>query len=355
MAKDKKFSIAGVRTPYLRMLCDRLAEACDAAWSLVTIKSSSKALATVVPLFQNDTELHKVVAAAAVGNLPLFRQLLQGGPRLLWEKSYAFGYPLAAAAAGNHFDIVKAIIKRFESVYRQHPAACYEVAFSDAIEASLTRQNFPMSKLLFDVYCQYFPVVPSKQYEKWVSKAVLDSNEDVLLELATLRTELSVGHLAMAFKMICKTSCIDKIKIFFEKGFLDINQGYPYHSCPLNTAVIANKYGPVEELLRLGADPDGVFTKHPRYLPPLWYAIDRNNFEIVQALLNYGANPHLTIGLWESSNRQYRNDRADIEAALEEALFKPRENYHVNQPSMMPRIVEDHDAADLGDLDFDYF
>jgi hypothetical protein len=57
-------------------------------------------------------------AAAAVGSTEAIRGAHEAHVHLLWSRNYTFGRPLAAAAAGGHFNLVLSIVKYFESIYR---------------------------------------------------------------------------------------------------------------------------------------------------------------------------------------------------------------------------------------------
>jgi hypothetical protein len=82
-----------------------------------------------------------------------------------------FAYPLAAAAAGNHIDLVKALVKNFEDTHRQTPQPKCEKAFQAAVNAALICGNRDVVLLLLEVYNHYLPAIPEKLYLEWVQMA----------------------------------------------------------------------------------------------------------------------------------------------------------------------------------------
>jgi glycosyltransferase involved in cell wall biosynthesis len=178
----------------------------------------------------------QLAAAASVGNISTMRQLVNapGKDKFLWDNSFSFGYPLMAAAAGNHMDVVKTLTARFKNNYRTTPNGEYESAFQNAIDASLTEQHSAMSSLLLEVYHHYFAVLPDKVYDSWLAKAVTDPDDNIILMLGTLRTENGIDSYLKAFKLACKSNNKDRVRVFFESNFLGYNQGYLQGArCPL--------------------------------------------------------------------------------------------------------------------------
>jgi hypothetical protein len=166
----------------------------DCAYHLATMKSTSRMFREVLPKFDDSDGANVVTqlaAAASVGNISIMRQLVNalGKDKFLWDNSFSFGYPLTAAAASNHMEVVKTLTARFENDYRTTPNGEYESGFQSAIDASLTEQHSAMSSLLLEVYHHYFAVLPDKVCDSWLAKTVTDPDDSIILMLGTLRTE----------------------------------------------------------------------------------------------------------------------------------------------------------------------
>jgi hypothetical protein len=217
-----------IREGYADLLGRQLARECDGAWPLATLNPDSCKLQAVKPMLEGDVSTDHVAAAAAVGTFSVLHRKLHSlrDPKSLWAYSYAFGYPLAAAAGGNHLHIVAAIVKEFENNYRQNFREGHHESFKSAIDTSLKAQQFDVTFLLLQVYRTYFPVIPRKQYDKWLASALRDKNNEVLMELSTMRSEDCHHSFTLLFKLACERNDKDKIMLIFEEAFLDPNQDY---------------------------------------------------------------------------------------------------------------------------------
>jgi hypothetical protein len=79
--------------------------------------------------------------------------------------------------------------------------------------------------------------------------------------------------------------------------------------------------GPVEELLDIGAHPDGLPTSSASFRP-LWAAIKSEDLKMVRLLLEHGANPKFVM-TWRNKNRGFRNSRDRIWSLIDEYLRNP--------------------------------
>jgi hypothetical protein len=266
----------GQELAFALMLGNVLASACKSAWDLATCTSTSRAFEQILPRFDivvGNEAVEDIVTAAAVGDLETIKAgAVLYGDEHLWNSSYAFGYPLSAAAGGNHMKVVEYLVAYFKDNYRKYPNEKYDVAFMKAIDVSLIRRKSTMTLLLLDVYHHYFPVVPKHHYDKWLAKAVMDSDKRIYIMLrSTLRHDPDVRHDITAFELACKSDSRSTVQWFFDNRILGINQGYLKGNFtiqnPVSTAVEAGKLAPVEQLLRLGAHPDGVPNCRPTIAP----------------------------------------------------------------------------------------
>jgi hypothetical protein len=113
----------GQELAFSLMLSNVLASACSSAWDLATCTSTSRAFEGILPKFDivvGNKAVEDIVTAAAVGDLETVKACaVLYGDEHLWNSSYAFGYPLSAAAGGNHMEIVEYLVAYFKDNYRK--------------------------------------------------------------------------------------------------------------------------------------------------------------------------------------------------------------------------------------------
>jgi hypothetical protein len=200
-----------------------------------------------------------------------------------------------------------------------------------------------MSLLLLEVYRHYFAVLPDKVDDSWLAKAVTDPDGNIILMLGTLRTENSIDSYLKVFKLACKSNNKARVRVFFGSNFLGCNQGYLQGArCPLYDAVSMGNVGSVEELLDIGAHPDGVPTSSVSFRP-LGAAVASEDLEMVRLFLEYGANPKFVMK-WRNKNRGFRNSRDRIWSLIDEYVRKPVGDCN----KMEYRIVTDGEALQVG-------
>jgi hypothetical protein len=294
------------------MLSKQLTFACKSAWDMVVYKPTSRTFQNVLPnfIFHKDNLPADLLAiAAAVGHSELVQRIVDTcGFQWLWVVSYAYGYPLSAAAGGNHVTVVKYLVNDFEVNYRVRPSEQYETAFKNAIDVALLRGHSKVATLLLQVYHQHFPAVPKSLYQKWLVKGAVDP--DVYQILSTLRTDVAVREHIVAFELVCKSGSKSGTESFLAQGRVGLDQPYlegKLRRCPLYVAVDVGKSGPVQALLQLGAHPDGVPTCRPCD-SPLWLAFQRQDLEIVDLLVSWGADVLPTFSLWIDSDIEFRDE-----------------------------------------------
>jgi hypothetical protein len=287
-----------------------------------------------------------LAAAAAVGDMSNFKEVLQQLPELLWQASYVFGYPLAAAAAGNHIDLVKALVKNFEDSLRETPQPKYEKAFQAAVNAALICGHCDVVLLLLEVYHHYLPAIPERLYLKWVHMATRALDTVTTQALLKIQNARALTPMVNAITDIRRTGDVTWLRMLSERGDLRLNQSYDWpRTCHLSKAVGYRNLKVVSEMLKFGADPDGAHTLDVANLP-LCVAIIINNSRIVKKLLSSGANPHLIVDEWNETTDSWRDERRGIRVLLTKAL----EEYEVitkDRPPFRARIVTD--AVDLTD------
>jgi hypothetical protein len=296
------------------MLSKQLTFACKSAWDMVVYKPTSRTFQDVSPNFnlhKDDVNLPAdlLAIAAAVGQSELIQRVVDAfGCQWLWVVSYAYGYPLSAAAGGNHSVVVDYLVNDFETNYRMRPSKQYETAFKNAIDVALLRGHSKVATQLLQVYHHRFPAVPKSLYQKWLVKGAVDP--DVYQVLSTLRTDVAVREHIVAFEVVCKSGSKSGVESFLAQGRVGLDQPYlegKLLRCPLYVAVDVGKPGPVQALLELGAHPDGVPTSRPRD-SPLWLAFQRQDLDIVDLLVSWGADVVPTFYLWLLSDIEFRDE-----------------------------------------------
>jgi len=296
----------GQELAYALILGKQLAVQCDSAYNLAVYKSTSQRFVDVLPRFNIvgvNLEVELFATTAAAGDAVGFQKLMdQFGTAGLFRKSYAFGYALAAAAGGNYMKLVVLLVDWVMSNYRTIPNDEYHLAVMEAIDASLVGGHSDAALLLLNVYHGFFPVHQNDDvYNRWLSLAVKLSDHRIVQTLTfTIRRFPDILSRITAFEMACKRGDVFMVRMFVLSGILDPNQGYYERLAgaslenALVTAVAAGKVGPVEELLLLGAHPDGLPAAKGRQRP-LRRALLDNRLETFRLLLVWGAD---TQDIW---------------------------------------------------------
>jgi len=296
----------GQELAYALILGKQLAAQCDSAYNLAIYKSTSQRFVDVLPRFNIvgvNLEVELFATTAAAGDAVGFQKLMdQFGTAGLFRKSYAFGYALAAAAAGNHMKLVNLIADWVMYNYRTVPDDEYNLAIIDAIDASLAGGHSDVALLLLKVYHRFFPVLQHEDvYNRWLSMAVKLPDHRIVQTLTfTIRRFPDVLSRITPFEMACKRNDTSMVRMIVLSGIVDPNQGYYERQAgaslenALVTAVAAGKVGPVEELLLLGAHPDGLPNSKGRQRP-LRRALVDNRLETFRLLLVWGAD---TQDIW---------------------------------------------------------
>jgi hypothetical protein len=238
-----------------------------------------------------------------------------------------FGYPLAAAAAGNHIDLVKALVKNFEDSLRETPRPKYEKAFQAAVNAALICGYCDVVLLLLKIYHHYLPAIPERLHLKWVHVATRALDTVTTQALLKMQSAWALTPMVNAITDICRTGDATWLRMLSERGNLRLNQSYDWpRTCHLSKAVGYRNLKVVSEMLKLGADPDGAPTLDVAILP-LCVAIIINNIGMVKELLSSGANPHLIVDEWNDTTETFRYGRREIRVVLIKALEEVRSDH----------------------------
>ena len=128
-----------------------------------------------------------IAAAAAVGNLEALRSVLQSNVDEIWQWSPIFGYPLAVAAAGHHFQIVAAIVKHFEQTQESTDMADNQLQFTTAISATFEARNQEIALLLLRNLHAYGSFVALRTRKIWMLGAVSMRNGDLIHQVNVMR------------------------------------------------------------------------------------------------------------------------------------------------------------------------
>ncbi|KAJ4336134.1 hypothetical protein N0V95_008695 [Ascochyta clinopodiicola] len=332
------------RKQYERDLCRLLFKETTTAKILLTIKSPARSTkySYCVSLFDKDLFSNQIAAAAAVGDLQALRTALYNDPRRIWDKSPAFGYPLAAtAAAGGHHKIVCAIVKHFEQTQEQIHMFDIRIQFSDAVHAGFEAGDVHTVLLLLRIFTEYGAPLTEDRLQLWTSKAVSMGNSKVIRQVLKLR---QLYTMESAFESACLSENIKAVREFIKKRLLPLHCSYSYatHQTPIYIATLFGSPKIVEKLIKSGSNPNGYFVRS-NDCHPLWIAIQKNEEGIVRVLLRHGADPELVLPLWDETHGRFKNKRATIGVLLRKA--RRQKNYYV--PPTISRTQFAADAADL--------
>jgi hypothetical protein len=204
-----------------------------------------------------------------------------------------------------------------------------------ATKAALRGKHLRVALLLLQVHRVYGLRVPNDiDYSlTWMASETRDSR--LVKEVLALTTETTLNA---PFLDACHAGNIGVLRMLIKEKLVSIHS--PYN--PLSKAVHSRKVEVVEELLTLGASPNGWnFCRNGDR--PLAFAIRENEMNIVQALLRHRADPRFSLEAWDNEEKSYRAERSAIKTLLEEAL--ERNDYYVDP--VIPRVQLAVDAPDL--------
>ncbi|UPX12722.1 uncharacterized protein EKO05_0003261 [Ascochyta rabiei] len=328
---------------YERVLCRLLVKEGNGVKTLLTTKSPGRPrkYSYDVSLYDKDVSSDYIAAAAAVGNLQALRTALDDDPCRIWDESPAFGYPLAAAAAGSHHEIVRAIVKHFEQTQEHIHMDYVQIQFRFALDAAFEAKDLHTALLLLQIFNEYGAPLGRNLLRSWTLKAVGTESGKVIRQVLNLRQLSTVGS---AFETACISENLKAVREFISEGLLPLHCSCSDTTChtPIHVAASFGSTEIVEELIHSGADPNGCFVRDNK-CRPLWIAILKNRKGVVRVLLRHSANPEFVLSLWDEEKDLFKDKRASIGVLLNKA--KRRKNYYV--PPKTPRIQFAADAADL--------
>ena len=243
-------------------------------------------------------EPNRVAAAAAMCNVLALDEFSKQDRSLLWKRSTAFGRPLSAAAYCGQLLVVKGLVKQgmrdYGSEYNLSRTFTPN-SFTEAMCHAIEKEHHQIAKYLLNRYGKIFGAVREDCLEKLLPATIKAGNLELLRLLLSARTHAGVRTIYYAFKLSCQADLPQLSRVFFEHGALKVDElvgaFYPSACYPLETAINQDAILVVQELLHLGASPDG-----PRYVPnhrrPFPSALESRKASICCLLLEGGANPH---------------------------------------------------------------
>ena len=244
------------------------------------------------PRFRKDEPKARVAAAAAFGNLQVLRTALRHRDHV-WNMSYIFGYPIALAAAGGHFEVVRAIVKQFEKTHRCMTAGKWTDQFSEAIENAFQYNHQDIVLLLLRILDEYGPSIKKPDISSWSEHARHTGNVEVIDQVRRLRQNYHLGSLRredVMFEDACAAKDLEIVRRFIDEGRLSLNCIFSTEKpfTPIQLAARSRSANAVRLLLEMGSDPDAGFEESP---PALKLAVDNSNHDMVRTLLQHGARP----------------------------------------------------------------
>ena len=282
------------RTKNEDILCDVLVKCYGDTFTFLTVHSSRPTCLSKIAEFTNHQSKNMIAAAAAIGDVKALEMLLTTESANGWDKSPAFGFPIATAAYLGHVEVVKTILRRFDCQDLDHP---YEHVFSSSMTKSLSRCMNKVTKLLAAFHPEYFSVVDCNIFRRWLIKAVQTEDVNVVKAILGLKHQGGVEMYALGLEVACEIGHMEIIRLFFKKDLLNINQRLEFrgrcgYESPLTIAVSSENVTAVETLLELGASVNG-----PRLfgcgrsaaMPPLDLAKHLQQHDIIRVLVNHGA------------------------------------------------------------------
>lgn len=217
------------------------------------------------------------------------RVALADDPGRIWNESNTFGFPLAAAAAGNHENMVHTIVKYFEQTQHRTRMMKIKRNFLRAISAALDTKSASIASLLLQVFGAYACPEAEPTVASWMEKALSMRNRDLILQIRNPRRSGSF-EATTAFQEACAADDLVAVRMFVEEGLMPLHCTISYgpQFTPIQIAVTSRSAKSVELLLKMGADPNGECVYDGVLDRPLWLAMESNDEDIVHLLLEQG-------------------------------------------------------------------
>ncbi|KAL1797130.1 hypothetical protein ACET3X_003736 [Alternaria dauci] len=331
----------------LRFMKVLLAVACSNAYFLTTSKPASLSVHPDLPKFDfvsGSGVVDQIAVVAAIGRLDMVHALSSFyGTEYLWYHSHPFGYPLAAAAGGNHTQVVHALLADLEYNYQSDLEPEYRTALISAIKISLIRQHTDMFLFLVDQYRLRFPATFHLSLRSWLVDAAVYPDASVYSHLTTLPGNDNMRKHIRPFETACRYAYAPYIRRFFDKRILTVNTVFPVAKgahlsrteTPLSLAIGAGTWRSVEVLLTMGADANGI-AKCLRSDLPLYRALEANKEDVFILLLLWGADVGLLGYGWFFANPYLVDTRARFTPYLIRGVRKVQ-NAEVYLPGLAQR------------------
>ncbi|KAF2118043.1 ankyrin repeat-containing domain protein [Lophiotrema nucula] len=283
---------------YAKLLSHVFANTYEHAYHLIIVNPTKPINANKAAGFAEGMSANLIAAAAAIGSLDAIRHFVAQDSKALWDKSVAFGYPLAAAALAGRDDMVMILYKHLLAVRKAGADKSTYKCLTPAIDAAIRGCQYKVANFLLRAIINYSKPLISAAYAKLLIASVRTGNVkfvSLILDCGVLPTQHT---LASAFTLAVKDNHEEIATYFCTGGHIRINKfmdDYGVQS-PLKTAVQRGRLELTKALLDMGAYPDGPsnIQEHHWYLHcPLEVAVKKRNVKIVQLLLECGAIPHL--------------------------------------------------------------
>lgn len=204
-------------------LCKRLAQRhaeINLNQLLMTKDPVSSRFAEDTKVFDHKLVATRIGAAATVGSLEALKSALGSDADQIWIESRVFGYPLSAAAAGNHLIVVCAIVEHFElTQHRQHMERRAR-EFEDAIGNALSSKYSDVALLLIKIYHEYARPSGRDRLESWLEKATATRNADPIHRVLQLRRgdRLHGDVVYLGFDQACRDNDVDGMLMFSRRA-----------------------------------------------------------------------------------------------------------------------------------------
>ncbi|KAF2183200.1 ankyrin [Zopfia rhizophila CBS 207.26] len=258
-------------------------------------------------------ENDKLPAAALIGNLEVVKSLLDKGLSI-WNEPVALGYPLRAAAAGGHADVVKFILNVVKEETSNYNSGAEEreknaqkgVMIRSAIDAVIIGENTEIFELLQSFFDSSQILTPTKTMEAWFRKAVDTGKLEIFKRCMGMRIDGCPRAHLDAFYYACKRGEKQMVECFLDKKY-NVRYKGRYWSKPSVKSVFEGNFTPLgiaaahghvsvaESLLMAGA------SVNPPYYNniccgrlPIVLAAKNGHEEMVRFLIDWGAelNPY---------------------------------------------------------------
>lgn len=308
------------------ILCKLIARQCEDTFFFFTTSSASKSSKAKAVHLEDSGKEFVISASAAIGNIKALESLLTAKPGDLWKTSYAFGFPLVAAASAGQLEVVKAIIHTLDCYGSSRKNSSYEQerAIAEAITRSLDSRNAELVEILARAYSTYCPVIRAEPFQDWLVSAVNSKNPRIVLDILQLKHHGGVEIYAEALQAACTAGALDIVRLFFDHDLLNLDQDTTLLGSPLRIAVATGNISVVKELLQLGARADG--PRHSMDYPwnaPIWFAARGGKWRIVQMLVNCGAETTPITSYLEWKRGLTYNVIKKVEASLQKTIEEP--------------------------------